>query len=324
VHIKSEIPREFFDLYAHGNFTLHLVKVDAGCAQGNFIHIDAEKTFLQVEEFYSRADTRLTEEKIWLEEENIDLILSDIASLPLQAGKQLDIPRLLIANFTWHDIYNHLPGASDHRDLLDHIHEEYTSASLQVLPQCHLANKIIDHQQEVGLIAMTGQDKRQELGEFLNTSLEHKTLVFIYLGEIGESPLDWKYLENLEDCVFISRDPLPRNINNLVILDQRFRYPDLIASSDLVCTKAGYSTLATAFAHNKPVITCSRENFIEFEAMKMFLQENGVGIVMEADKFYACQWQEDIKEAQKLTVKGKVKLHGEFEVLKIIRQMLDE
>ena len=84
--------------------------------------------------------------------------------------------------------------------------------------------------------------------------LEIKTLVFIYLGEIGESPLAWQQLEAMEDCVFISRDPLPRNINNLHILDQRFRYPDLIASADLVCTKAGYSTLATAFAHNKPII----------------------------------------------------------------------
>jgi len=324
VHIKSEIQLEFFNLYAEDNFILHQAKVDADCAQGDFIHIDAEKTFLQVKKFYAESSARLTEEKIWLEKENIDLILSDIASLPLKAGKQLGIPCLLIANFTWHDIYSHLAGADDHHDLLDQIRDEYASASLQILPQCHLDNQVIDHQQEVGLIAMTGQDKRKELGEFLQSSLEGKTLVFIYLGEIGDSPLDWKNLEAMEDCVFISRDPLPQDINNLHILDERFRYPDLIASSDVVCTKAGYSTLATAFAHNKPVISCSRENFIEFEAMKKFLQENEVGIIMEPAKFYACQWQEDIKKAQKLTVKGKVKLQGELEVLEIIKQLLEK
>ena len=324
MHIKSEIPLEFFNLYVSDNFTLQNAKVDADCVHGNFIHIDADKTFLQVEEFYAESNARLTAEKLWLEEEDIDLILSDIASLPLKAGKLLGIPRLLIANFTWHDIYSHLDGANDHRDLLDQIREEYASASLQILPQCHLTNEVVDQQQEVGLIAMTGQDKRKELGEFLQTSLEHKTLVFIYLGEIGESPLDWQSLEAMEHCVFISRDPLPRDINNLHILDQRFRYPDLIASSDLVCTKAGYSTLATAFAHNKPVISCSRENFIEFEAMKNFLQENEVGVIMEPAKFYACQWQEDIKKAQKLTVKGKVKLQGELEVLEIIKQLLEK
>jgi hypothetical protein len=169
-------------LYAGDNFTLYPAKVDASCAQGNFIHIDADKTFLQVEEFYAKSNARLTEEKIWLEEENIDMILSDIASLPLKAGKDLGIPRLLIANFTWHDIYSHLTGAYDHRDLLDQIREEYASASLQILPQCHLTNKVVDHQQEVGFIAMTGQDKRKELGEFLQTSLEHKTLVFYQSG----------------------------------------------------------------------------------------------------------------------------------------------
>jgi hypothetical protein len=324
VHIKSEIPVEFFNLYADELFTLHPAKVDAGCAQGNFIHIDADKTFRQAEEFYADSNARLTREKVWLEEENINLILSDIASLPLKAGKDLGIPSLLIANFTWHDIYGHLTGADDHSDLLGRIRDEYASANLQILPQCHLTNKVVDHQQEVGFIAMTGQDKRKELGEFLQTSLEHKTLVFIYLGEIGESPLDWQHLEAMDDCVFISRDPLPQDINNLHILDQRFRYPDLIASSDLVCTKAGYSTLATAFAHDKPVISCSRENFYEFEAMKSFMQENEVGIIMQPEKFYACQWQEDIKKAQKLTVKGKVKLQGELEVLEIIKQLLEK
>jgi UDP-N-acetylglucosamine:LPS N-acetylglucosamine transferase len=126
----------------------------------------------------------------------------------------------------------------------------------------------------------------------------------------------------MDDCIFISRDPLPRGINNLHILDQRFRYPDLIASSDLVCTKAGYSTLATAFAHDKPVISCSRENFYEFKAMESFMQENEVGIIMEPEKFYSCRWQEYIKKARKLTVKGKVKLQGELEVLEIIQKIL--
>ena len=275
-----------------------------------------------MEEFYAESNARMTNEMLWMEENNIDLILSDIASLPLKAGKLLGIPRLLIANFTWHDIYRHLAGANDRRNLLDQIRDEYASANLQILPQCHHTNDVVTDQQEVGFFAMKGQDKRQELGEFLQTPLDDKTLVFIYLGEIGESPLHWKNLEAMEDCLFISRDPLPHNINNLHILDERFRYPDLIASSDVVCTKAGYSTLATAFAHDKPVISCARENFFEFEAMKEFMQKNEVGIIMESGKFYACQWREYIKKAQKLTVKGKVKLQGELEVLEIIKQLL--
>ena len=251
--------------------------MDVGCIQKDFIHIDFEKTFKRLEKFFSRSEQLIAEETRWLEENEIDLILSDASSLPLKAGHALGIPSVLICNFTWHDIYSHFPGADKRRGLLDSLKEEYALASLQILPQCHIVNDVTPNKQEVGFIARKGKNVKHRLEQALGISLKDKTVVFIYLGDTGAEALQWENLKKLNDVVFITRDPLPKNLPNLFVLDERFFYHDLIASSDLVVTKAGYSTLATAFAHGIPVLSCSRPHFREFNAMEDYLNQKQVG-----------------------------------------------
>lgn len=297
--------------------------MDPGCVQKDFIHIDPEETFRGLRKFLATHEERLTTERRWLKENRIDLTISDAPSFPLQASRDAGIPSLLIANFTWHDIYSRLPGAETRQDLLDILRGEYSKATVQLLPQCHIDNEATANRKVVGFIAMKGNDIREELERALPRRAQGKTLVFIYLGLQDSSCIQWKRLQEIEDCIFITRDPLSAGsaIDNLHVLGPRYRYQDLIASADIVCTKAGYSTLATAFRHGKPVISCSRGNFSEFEAVKDFLDKNRVGLIIDSEKFYAGDWAEDIQEARQLTVKGKVKLAGEREAFKTIEDL---
>ncbi|MFQ5674242.1 MAG: hypothetical protein ACE5G9_14265, partial [Nitrospinales bacterium] len=194
VTLKTEIPAEFFRGYLRGAYSLIPQAVDAGCAQGNFVHIDAAQCFRNLRRFLETQPERLDAEIRWLRENRIDLILSDAASLPLQAGQNLGIPSLLLANFTWHDIYSGLPGAEENISLIETLRGEYATATLQFLPQCHIANAITTRQQEVGFIALQGRNVRQELQRFLDRPLAGKTLVFIYLGEADSSCLRWERL----------------------------------------------------------------------------------------------------------------------------------
>ena len=82
-------------------------------------------------------------------ENRINLIISDVASMPIKAGSRLKIPTILIGNFTWHDIYSHLPGANNNSALVNFLAEEYSYATLQILPQCHLQNEIIKNKKEL-------------------------------------------------------------------------------------------------------------------------------------------------------------------------------
>ena len=255
-------------------------------------------------------------------ENRIDLIISDVASMPLKAGNRLKIPTILIGNFTWHDIYSNLPGKKKNSGLVSFLAEEYSHTTLQVLPQCHLQNKIIKNKKEVGFISNSGKNIRNDLERHLGKKAENKILVFIYLGDNGRHSVNWKNLDENKDCFFITRDPINHSTQCLNVIDENFSYQDLIASSDITVTKGGYSTLATTFANYNPVVTCERTDFFEFVAIQEYLLSREIGVLIKDKEFYNGNWQESIKEALKLTVKDKVPLNGEIETANIIRQIL--
>jgi UDP-N-acetylglucosamine transferase subunit ALG13 len=296
--------------------------VDVGCVQEDFIRIASEKTFQRLEEFFSQSEKLIEQETQWLQQNKVDLIVSDASSLPLKAAHRAGIPSVLISNFTWHDIYCHFPGAGKRQGILDALKEEYALASLQILPQCHIVNDVVQNKKEVGFISRKGKDVKCRLEEVLGISCQDKTIIFIYLGDMGAQSVQWENLKKLEDMVFLTRDPLPNNVANLYVLDDRFLYQDLIASSDIVCTKAGYSTLATAFTHDKPVISCSRENFREYQAMRDYMNNKQIGLIMDSTKFYSCDWEGDIRKALTFSVRGKVPLNGEEEIMRTINCIL--
>ena len=238
----------------------------------------------------------------------------------MKAAGNLKLPAILIGNFTWHDIYSHFPEANNETHLIQSLAEEYSHATLQILPQCHLDNQIIKNKKEVGFISNNGKKIRNDLITFLGKSAENKTLVFIYLGEHGTRTVNWKNLESNRGCLFLTRDPIKHPA--VRFLDESFSYNDLISSSDIILTKGGYSTLSTAFTNNKPVITCERNDFYEFEAVREYLQNRQIGIIVKNTPFHQGDWQEPIKEALKLTVKNKIPLNGEIEIAKIVQQML--
>ena len=261
-------------------------------------------------------------EKIWLKENQIALVLSDVASMPMKAAHDLGIPTILIGNFTWHDIYTHLTGAEEHKHLLQDLEEEYRCADLHILPQLHLPPLQIEKSKEVGFLAQNGQDIRKDLEQYLGISFSGKTLVFIYLGLLGTHSVLWENLAEHKDCLYLTRDPIEQSVPGLHILDDQFDFPDLIASVDVVCTKGGYSTLGLAFASHKPVITCERHDFYEFEAIREYLLKTQTGVIIADEDFYQGNWQGAIKTALNLTVKDKVPLNGEIEILETVHQML--
>ncbi len=323
--IKTEIPPDVFARLPE-TCTLIPETVDAGCAQDNFIDIDVAGSFRNLAKFYSNRLKRMAEEKKWLQDNAIDLVLCDIASLPLKAATDRGLPALLVANFTWHDIYSAFPGAGEHAPLLETLKEEYACAKLHIQPQCFMPQAAARHREEVGFISLKGQDIRAQLEQTLHLPLANKTVVFVYLGVADASRVQWRRLADLNSHVFITRDPAPPDVapDNLVVVDQRFAFPDLIASADVVVTKAGYSTLATAFTHGKPVVSCSREDFCEFEVIKQFMELQGVGLLVPSEDFFECRWGESIDRAQKLQVADRVRLHGAEDVVRIVERYLND
>jgi uncharacterized protein (TIGR00661 family) len=320
VHIKSEIHESLFRKHFEEDFHHWSQPVDTGCQHSNSLEVDSEETFRKFKNFQDRF--MIEAEKTWLQEKQVSLVLSDVASMPLKAARELSIPSILIGNFTWHDIYKNLPGAEDQENVLKVLEEEYNCSDLQILPQCYLPPSVTMKSKETGFIAQKGQNIRKNIEKHLNVCFAGKTLVFIYLGKYGTRSVLWENLSQNKNCVYLTRDRIEQSESELYILDDLFDFPDLIASADVVCTKGGYSTIASAFASHKPVITCERHDFYEFEAIRKYLLKTQTGVIIQDQDFYRGNWQEAIKTALNLTVRDKVPLNGEIEILEIVRQIL--
>ena len=116
VHIKSELHESLLTKHLKTNTRCWTQPVDIGCRHSTSFEVDTKETFKCFEEFQNRS--MIEAEKTWLQENQISLVISDVASMPIKAAHDVDIPSILIGNFTWHDIYSHLPGAIEHKQLL--------------------------------------------------------------------------------------------------------------------------------------------------------------------------------------------------------------
>ncbi len=321
--VKTEIPPSFFQDYLGDCLQIISQQTDSGCAQKNFSDIDEETTFQNFQKFMQGHDQTIESEVNWLKQESIDLIISDASSMPIEAAHRANIPSLLITNFTWYDIYSEFSLAYKYVDLIEILKDEYSKTTLQILPQCHIVNDATPNKKKSGFIGLTGKNIRDRLAKELSLDFEGKTAVFIYLGRLDSSFLEWENLSSIKDCLFFTRDDVPTKVKNLFALDSSYEYRDLIASSDVVCTKAGYSTLATAFISGVPIFSSDRQNFSEVKAVKKYLKDNKVGLILDNKHFFSCDWEETIKKTRSLSVKGKVLLHGEKTVLSVINNWLN-
>jgi hypothetical protein len=52
------------------------------------------------------------------------------------------------------------------------------------------------------------------------------------------------------------------------------------------------------------------------------MSDKQIGLIMDSTKFFSCDWEDDIRKALKFSVKGKVPLNGEEEVVEILNSLL--
>ena len=143
VFVKTKIPPFFFKGFLGNSIKIISQETDSGCIQKDFTCVDEEKTFKVFQNFMNSHSQRIEAEVNWLKQKSIDLIVSDAPSLPIEAAHRASIPSILVSNFTWYDIYSDFDISHKFSEFLEIIKEEYSKTTIQILPQCHIVNKII-------------------------------------------------------------------------------------------------------------------------------------------------------------------------------------
>jgi hypothetical protein len=263
---------------------------------------DARATLELAVRVHSEAMARLDEEVTWLRENRIDAIACDAPAVPLVAARRAGIPGFVMSNFTWADIY--APYAreigGEALRLVADLRNHYRQATALFRMQPALKMSWLRPAIDVGLVVNQGRDRRAELVRALGLARGDR-VVYLYVGRYGQADLEWSRLERLGErgIHFVGYDPAPeggpRNLH--VIPSAEWPGGDLIASTDAVVAKAGYSTACEAMASGTPMIYPPRRGFAEFRSLDRALRSWAGGVPVSSRDFQGFRLERALERA---------------------------
>lgn len=271
--VFTTVPAWFFTEALDGSIRHHPLSCDVGLVQHDALHEDPTATVgvLARRLPFDRSAVMLLAGL--LDRLGVGLVVADIAPLGLAVATAAGIPSLLVENFTWDFIYRGCAGQSPAlgrcADLLEPV---FAQATLRVRtrPACGAATGDVT----VGPISRRPRHSRAAVRAALAIP-DGVPAVLVTMGGIPSSfaGLDW--LRRRRDAVFIVPGTFGQaeTRDNLRLLPHhsRFYHPDLVAASDGVIGKLGYSTVAETWAAGVPFAWVPRPTFPESASLAAFV-----------------------------------------------------
>ncbi|HHB76404.1 MAG TPA: hypothetical protein ENK84_07655, partial [Desulfobulbus sp.] len=246
--IVTTVPRWFFSQSLSVPFSYNRLTTDVGLVQKSSLDEDMQATLRALADFYPLADACIAHAVRLFS--TCDLIFCDIAPLGIVTAERIGIPSLLIENFTWDWIYaRYLDEFQALEAHIDYLRQIYCRANyhIQTAPVCRVTAGV----KTVPPVSRSRRKTRAEIRRRLRVSDEDKLILITMGGVVGDEyavgPLQQ---EKAAVFVLAGKGAAVKIEGNIRLLaqDSTFYHPDLIAASDLVVGKTGYSTLAEVYS----------------------------------------------------------------------------
>lgn len=296
--IVTSIPEWFLQRSLEVPFEYLRLETDVGLIQQSPMHENLEATFQTLDSFYPISDENIHFIGRLLKRNNVSAVCCDIAPMGIEIGRALDLPSILIENFTWDWI---LSGYPEYRKRLqshiNYFEDVFTTADLhlQAQPNCN----IVDTATTVEPISRKPRSTVEHTRDELNVDI-NEPLVMITMGGIKDSTDYLAQLSDYDRYRFLipgGGDEYTAD-GNLILLPHhsRFYHPDLIRASDAIVGKLGYSTLAEVYHADIPFLYVPRPTFPESPPMEAFVNEHMISRRIDSNTFKSCNWVEHLPE----------------------------
>jgi hypothetical protein len=273
-HLFTTVPRAFFDDSLVGvSFEFHNLECDIGMVQRTPLVEDVDGTIRALRRLplnEGRVFERVCSE---VAATGARLIISDIAPLGLAVADRLSLPGVLIENFTWDWIYGaygdpRLDGFSRR------MGEIFGSAALriQTIPVC----RPVHGARTVPPVSRSRRLARDEVREALGIAADQR-LVLLSVGGLEGGAIGGGFRVPGRTILVApgsGKGTQPEK-NQIWIPTMGGPYhPDLVAASDLVVAKLGYSTVAEVYHAGTPLAYLRRPTFPESPILEAFVEEH--------------------------------------------------
>lgn len=294
--IFTQVPQWLFSQSLTGDFGYHALTTDVGLAQKDALTVDlaATRTLL---------DQLLPFDPVWVEalagqvtELGCELLFCDIAPLGIAVARAAGIPSVVVENFTWDWIYaGYVEQAEWLQSYIDYLAAQFAAADYHIqtqpIPSVQKENGCVDR--VVAPVSRPPRTPAAQIREQLEVP-SNASLVLVTMGG-----MDWQHT----GLARLGQDPsvhylftgsqtqfdLPANVHMLG-QNSAFYHPDLVAASDAVVGKIGYSTLAEVYHAGIPFGYIPRPHFRESAVLAEFVATQMQGFAIAEAEFSDGDW----------------------------------
>jgi hypothetical protein len=198
------------------------------------------------------------------------LVVSDISPLGLLVADRLECPGVLVENFTWDWIYRAYdePKLTAFGAQMGRIFSTAT-VRIQTEPVC----EVVDGSRVVPPVSRSPRSSRADLRERLGVPADHRLVLLSLSG--GGPTIVPKSLRTMPATTLAipAGSPAPENEPGIVRVPTSggLYHPDLVAASDLVIGKLGYSTVAEIYQAGNAFAYLRRPRFPESPVLERFV-----------------------------------------------------
>jgi uncharacterized protein (TIGR00661 family) len=221
------------------------------------INVDKDILHKKLINWLNAWDQYINEEIRYYKKNKVDLIVSDITAQPFVIGKIVDVRTLAISNFTWYEMYRYFYGDDD--PVVVKLYKAYNMVENAFLYPLHNITYIpFKNYIKIGFVARKFDSckVKQIRAQFLKK--QYKRLIFVSLGR--SAILNEKIILPDDENFYIYTDGLELiGKNSYKIPLSLLNTHEYIAASDLIITKAGWSTVSEAVISRIPILVIDRQ-----------------------------------------------------------------
>jgi hypothetical protein len=280
VHFEvfTEVPKWFFSESLVQGFTYRRFRSDVGMVQRTPLSEDLEATVARLDQMASddAGVPRLANE---LHDLDCTVVIVDISPLGLETAKAAAMPSVLLENFTWDWIYDHYPNAPpEMRKHGRRLARVFSGADLRIQtePACQqLPNVFL-----VPPVARSPRLAKLEVRRRLGIPVD-EPMIIVSMGGVKWDYGSFSAFEHSEGPWIVipgGSEIQARKRGRLLLLPfhSDVYHPDLVAASDLVVSKLGYSTVAESYQAGAALAYVARRRFPESPILAQWVEENMV------------------------------------------------
>lgn len=273
--VRSGLRHEQLHTRLAPGFTHIAAASDFGYLMHDAIRVDLAATAAAYCALHAGWSARVAAEAAFLASLQPDLVLSDVAYLPLAGAARAGLPALALSSLNWADLFAHYfsgePWAAPiHRAMLD----AYNSAEcfVRLTPGMPMADLHRVH--PVGPVAAMGRNCRGALREQLGCRADERLVLIAFGGFSKRLPIEsWPPVDGVHWLVHEAWQLVHASATAFEPLGRPFT--DLLNSVDAVITKPGYGLFAEAGCNGTPVLYVRREDWPEQDCLIDWLAANG-------------------------------------------------